>query len=173
MQTIKILFICLGNICRSPIAHAIMQYKINQQGLSKLFEISSAGTSSFHTGDSPDIRSINVLLKHDIKFKHHAKLLTTHDIAYYDYIIAMDHLNYDEIVNLAHKSLPQKVKSIFLLRSFDLNEKSDFNIPDPYYGLDSDFEEVFEICERAINGFLRFLQTQGVLSINNTINHYY
>ncbi len=160
MQPIKILFVCLGNICRSPIAHAILEHKIKSNGLIHFFEINSSGTSGFHTGSTPDKRSLAVLLKHGIQFKHYAQQLTPADISYYDYIIATDHLNYDEIINMASHSLPNKANSVFLLRSFDLNEKTNFDIPDPYYGLESDFEEVYQICERSINGFLNFLRMQ-------------
>jgi protein-tyrosine phosphatase len=159
MEPIKVLFVCLGNICRSPIAHAIMQDKINKHNLTQLFKIDSAGISGFHIGNSSDNRSINVAKNHGVFLDHKSRKLTLEDISYYDYILAMDHLNYDAIINLAN-SINTKTKHVFLLRSFDLSEKSEFDIPDPYYGLENDFEEVYKICERSINGLLDYIKQE-------------
>ncbi|MCE2706356.1 MAG: low molecular weight phosphotyrosine protein phosphatase [Proteobacteria bacterium] len=159
MQPIKVLFVCLGNICRSPIAHGIMQDKINKNNLTHLYEIDSAGTSGFHIGHEPDSRSINIAKSHGVLVNHKARQLTQHDITHYNYILAMDHLNYDAILNLS-STIKTPTKHVFLLRSFDLSEKNEFDIPDPYYGLENDFEEVYKICERSINGLLNYIEQE-------------
>ena len=166
MQPLKILFVCLGNICRSPIAHGIMEAKIKSRGLSHFFKIDSAGTTGFHINSAPDWRSITTLQKHGIILKHQARQFNQNDISSYDYILTMDHLNYDEVINLAqHKR--DDIQRVFLLRSFDPLEKTEFDIPDPYYGLDSDFDEVYRICDRSINGFIKFLSAQNIIAPNH------
>ena len=145
-------------------AQGILQFKLKNIVLN--IEVDSAGTSSYHVGSIPDLRTINTLKKHGIILHHLARKLVIDDIKHYNYILAMDHLNYEEIVNIAGDS---NTKHIFLLRSFDILERNQFDIPDPYYGLDKDFEEVFQICSRSIDGFIAFLHSQSL--INNNLNH--
>lgn len=157
MSKIKVLFICLGNICRSPLAEAVFNDYIEKHNLANKFEADSAGTASYHIGSQPDERTIKVAKKHGMKIEHKARQISEHDFDYYDYILVMDHLNYDEVTNICReKSCRDK---IFLLRSFDasISEDSEYTIPDPYYGLDSDFEDVYYICKRSIQGFMHYL----------------
>lgn len=166
---IKILFICFGNICRSPIAHAIMQANINHLGLANVFEIESKGTCSFHINEPPDSRSLKILHKHNIIFNHNAQQITTNDLYYYDYILAMDHLNYEHIISMDNTN-PKLREKVFLLRSFEPHNDNEFDMPDPYYCPEKEFEEVYNICVKSINGFINFLLKQNHLPINNKLN---
>ncbi|MFN8770119.1 MAG: low molecular weight protein-tyrosine-phosphatase [Neisseriaceae bacterium] len=168
MKTINVLFVCLGNICRSPIAQGIFENKIRNLNLTSSFEIDSAGTSAFHLNSDPDPRSTNVLNKHGITLKHKARQFIMEDFTRYNYILAMDHLNYEDIMNLSNNKNHDS-KRVFLLRSFD-NNKTDFNILDPYYGLDTDFEEVYQICNQSIDGFITFLNNEKLIHIHSNNN---
>ncbi len=88
---------------------------------------------------------------------HHAGQISPSDFKYYDYILVMDHLNYEEVINICPDKLCRD--KIFLLRSFDpsITSEREYNIPDPYYGQDADFYEVYHICERSIQGFMNYL----------------
>jgi len=161
---LKVLFVCLGNICRSPIAHAVMLNKVAQLGLTHLVEIDSKGTSKFHLGNPPDSRCLEVLRRHNIELNHTAKQISAADLEYYDYILVMDHLNHEDVVAFASNHI--MTQKVMLLRSFEANNQTDFNVPDPYYSTVQEFEEVFEICSRAIDGFIEFLVAQHQLDIN-------
>lgn len=169
MQPIKVLFVCLGNICRSPIAEGIMNATIKNLNLSDHFEIDSAGTAAYHVDHAPDLRSINVMKNHGIIINHKARKLIKEDLTYYNYVLAMDHLNYEDIMNLSSDKTVDS-KRVFLLRTFDNTERTNFDIPDPYYGLDADFEEVFQICKRSIEGFISFLNNQNVITTPSNHN---
>lgn len=158
---LKILFICLGNICRSPLAHGILLDYVNKHGYGSKILVNSAGTSAFHVGSHPDIRSINIAKKHNITLKHQARQLIANDLEEYDYILVMDHLNYEDVLSMVQTN-EQRTK-ILMLRSFDAYANGVFNVPDPYYGVESDFEEVFAICKRSIDGFIEFLKVQNQL----------
>lgn len=151
---IKVLFVCLGNICRSPIAHGIMQNLIQQLHLENKFMIDSAGTSAYHVGGLSDKRSLDVLAQHGIKLDHLVRQFRYNDMEVFDFILVMDHLNYEDVLNSARTD--KQRSKVFLLRSFDPEVSDDFNVPDPYYGNNSDFEDVYLMCERSIRGFIQY-----------------
>lgn len=138
----KILMVCLGNICRSPLAHGILESKLP---LDK-FYVDSAGTASYHIGSPPDPRSITVAKLHQIDIsKQSARQFSVEDFERFDIIYAMDQSNYSDILN---KSLQQshrnKVKLIM-----DENPLSDYKyVPDPYYGDLNDFKAVFDLLNQ-------------------------
>ena len=157
MAKIKILFVCTGNICRSPLAEAILRDYVICNNLIQNFEIDSCGTSDYHIGQLPDERAIAAAYKNRITLTHRARQLTESDLYYYDYILVMDHLNYDNV--LARTKRQDINNKVFLLRSFDTTSTIDYNVPDPYYGTTTDFEEVLVICKNSIMGFITFLST--------------
>ncbi|MFN7093890.1 MAG: low molecular weight protein-tyrosine-phosphatase [Burkholderiales bacterium] len=163
MDKIKILFVCLGNICRSPLAKGIFINEVNQYNLEHLFEVDAAGTSAYHVGCLPDSRAVKVAAKYGIGLTQLARQLADKDFEYYDYILVMDHRNYEDVTSLIKNKT--KLKRIFLLRSFDCLANNNFNVPDPFYGLDADFEEVFAICQRSLQGFIGFLANQGLIKL--------
>ncbi len=163
MIKLKILFVCTGNICRSPVAEGIFLDHIFKNNLLSSFEVDSAGTTAYHSGSKPDSRSIILAKKHLITLNHIARQITPNDLDYYDFILVMDHRNYEDVIALTKN--PQHKSKIFLLRSFDLthDENSEYAVPDPYYGQDADFEEVFTICKNSIEGFMKYLSDQNLL----------
>lgn len=146
----KILFVCLGNICRSPQAEAIFNHKIKEKGLVHVYQGDSCGTSNYHTGCSPDQRTIQNSLKNGVPVYHAARQLSDHDLENFDLILAMDESNYHNILRLSTATAHQhKIK---LMRDFDPHEQGD--VPDPYYGGEKDFQEVFDILNRSIENLI-------------------
>lgn len=146
----KILFVCLGNICRSPQAEAIFNQKINEKGLAHAYQSDSCGTSNYHIGNSPDTRTIQNSLKNGVPINHAARQLSDLDLDSYDLILAMDQSNYANILNLSTATTHQN--KIKLMREFDPHERGD--VPDPYYGSEEDFQLVFDILDRSIENLI-------------------
>lgn len=139
----KVLMVCLGNICRSPLAEGILQHKINELGLD--WQVESRGTGGWHVGNLPDSRSIAVALKHglDITYQR-SEQLKKKDLSDFDLIYAMDRSNYFDITDMAREDQQDKVKMILNEVEPDTNK----SVPDPYYGNDG-FENVYDMLEKA------------------------
>lgn len=153
----KILFVCLGNICRSPLAEAIFNHKIKVQKLDFLFESDSCGTGNYHIGGPADARTISIAVKYHVGINHVARQLLEEDLIDYDQIIAMDQSNYSNILRIAAaKDNKHKVR---LMRDYDPKGKGD--VPDPYYGTEKDFQEVFEILDRSIDQLIVELKNKN------------
>ena len=141
----KVLMVCLGNICRSPLAEGILQSKVN---FNEVF-VDSAGTAAYHIGKSPDGRSIDVAAKYGLNIKNQrARKFTVKDFDQFDRIYAMDDSNYNHILLLARDDKDaHKVQLILNERDFNQNQ----SVPDPYYGGSLGFEKVYkmldEVCE--------------------------
>ena len=141
----KILFVCLGNICRSPLAAGIMADKIKKYGIH--VEVDSAGFESFHRGDPADQRSIAVAKTHGIDLNGHtARMFTARDFDHYDRIYVMDRTNYNDVMGLARDSSDeQKVDYILNLVTPGENRQ----VPDPWYGGKEGFEKVYRMLDEA------------------------
>ena len=148
----RVLFVCLGNICRSPLAEAIFQKKINDQQLNHLFTCDSCGTGNYHIGEQPDPRTIAVAQKHQVPINHRCRQLQSSDFQTFDRILAMDESNRRNIVWKGGDSSKEKV---WLMRNFDPNGGEE--VPDPYHGGEKDFEEVYQILDRSIDALIREL----------------
>lgn len=139
----KILMVCLGNICRSPLAEGILKSKLDPNQ----YTIESCGTSSYHIGNKPDPRSINTAKKHGIDITNQrAAQFKVNDFKTYDYIYAMDDSNYQNIIRLANNT-EDKTKVYHILNELYPNKNLD--VPDPYYGGEQGFEDVFKMLDKA------------------------
>ena len=150
----KILFVCLGNICRSQMAETIFRDKVNKAGRNDDFFIDSAGTSSCNQGRPADYRAIAKLAQHGLSTEHKARQVESEDFDDFDYILAMDSDNYETFMWMAGDNEKGKGK-IMMFRTFD--PEGNGSVPDPYYGGDEGFENVFNMCERTCKSLLEKL----------------
>ncbi|MCX6353184.1 MAG: low molecular weight phosphotyrosine protein phosphatase [Bacteroidetes bacterium] len=146
----KVLFVCLGNICRSPLAKAVFQDLVDRNGLTSHIEVDSCGLHNFHEGDTADKRSINTALNHGLKLSHVARKIKPQEYHRYNYIIGMDDANIKALKEL----LPPTTKSkLFKMRYWDTTAPN-ADVPDPYYGGMEGFEEVYKMVSRSCQGLL-------------------
>ncbi|QQR91508.1 MAG: low molecular weight phosphotyrosine protein phosphatase [Myxococcales bacterium] len=144
---LRLCFVCLGNICRSPTAEGIMQHLVNEAGLAQSIAIDSAGTSAYHAGESADERSRQTAAEHDVIIDQVSRQFHPHDLDRFDLILAMDQSNLDNLLRLATND--EQRKKIHRLREFDPHAKGELDVPDPYYGGSNGFEKVFQMCFRS------------------------
>ncbi len=149
---IKVLFVCLGNICRSPLAEGLFQKKVEERGLKDQFFIDSAGTSDYHIGELPDHRTINTGKKYGIQIDHRGRQVTSRDFKNFDYILAMDENNLSNL-KLVPGSEQKTDNEMLLIRSLQDHPES-LSVPDPYYGGEQGFENVFEILNDSTDRLL-------------------
>lgn len=157
MSKIKVLFVCLGNICRSPLAEAVFKAKIHAKGLDAFVAADSCGTSNYHIGGSPDSRTIANALRNGVTIDHRGRQLTPADLDDFDYVLAMDASNYSNIFRLPNAQ--QHVSKIRMMRAFD-TEGVGGDVPDPYYGTEQNFQEVFDILDRSMEQFISYLEQE-------------
>lgn len=152
----SVLFVCLGNICRSPLAEGVFRHLVAESGLEDKFDIESAGTGAWHVGERPDARAEMVATQHGVTLLSRARQITEDDLRRFDYIIAMDRENLRNIERMAD-SIGSEAE-ILLLREFDMEGAGD-EVPDPYYGGASGFENVYEMVVRSCRALLDRLKT--------------
>ena len=153
MNKISVLFVCLGNICRSPAAEAIFISLLEKKGLSDDFIVDSAGTGSWHIGKKADARMRNAAARRDINILSRARQITGKDFDQFNYILAMDNSNFRNIQDLKNTISTTNFASIKKIQNF----RSVFNeeeVPDPYFGGDEGFDHVLNILEDSVSGFL-------------------
>ncbi len=152
---VKVLFVCLGNICRSPVAEAIFNKKIKDAGLEDRFAADSAGTSAYHLGNPPDQRSVSNALVNGVSVDHKSRQFTGDDFSEFDYILAMDKDNLLHIESMA-KQLGLIHQGIFLFCSFQPHSEGQ-EVPDPYYGGKHEFQKVFDVLDDCNQRFIKYL----------------
>jgi protein-tyrosine phosphatase len=162
---LKILYVCLGNICRSPIAEGTMQKIIAEKGLSNKISVDSAGTADYHLGKLPDQRTRQSAENHGITLTHRCRQLSIQDFSTFDYIVAMDANNIADIQLLSLRAIGQHQsdEKVFLLGNFDPIGMPTDSVPDPYFGLSKDFENVFQIVSRSNEAFLNWITDKQML----------
>lgn len=146
----SLLFVCLGNICRSPLAEGVFAHLARQADVE--VRVDSAGTGSWHVGERPDSRALAVARAHGIALPGHARRVDARDMRDFDYVIAMDRSNLAHLTALRRSS--HGSARLHLLREFDPDAGRNKDVPDPYYGDRNGFEECFTIVERSCRGLL-------------------
>ena len=145
-----VLFVCMGNICRSPTAEGVFRHVVKEAGLDDQFEIDSAGTHAYHVGEPPDRRAMAASERRGISLADiSARRVHENDFDKFDYIIAMDEENQRRLLDLAPADYPGKIQ-LFL----DFASGEEMEVPDPYYGGSAGFERVLDLIEAASQGFL-------------------
>ncbi len=158
MKQVKVLFVCMGNICRSPTAHGIFLQQVNEAGLSEYISVESAGTIGCHAGEHPDPRATAMALSRSVNISNLvAQKVTGDDYLQQTYILAMD---YDNLQNLQSECNESYMGKIELLLSYhpDKNLKE---VPDPYYGGDKGFVNVYEMIELACENLLAHIKNEN------------
>jgi protein-tyrosine phosphatase len=151
MDKVKVLFCCMGNICRSPTAHGVFEALVVREGLGHLIEVDSAGTHAYHVGEPPDRRSQETALQRGVDISgQRARQACVEDFSRFDYLLAMDRDNYRILSALCPCGMSHKLR-LFLdfAPGVDLRE-----VPDPYYGGPSGFDQVYDMVEIAAAGLL-------------------
>jgi protein-tyrosine phosphatase len=158
---LRLCFVCLGNICRSPIAEGVMRHLLQSAGLAELVEVDSAGTAGYHAGELPDARARAAGRRFGIAVGGHARQFKSSDFERFDYVLALDRSNFEDLAALA--PAPPLRQRLHLLRSFDPSSPAGASVPDPYYGDDEDFDDVVRICLAACAPFLEVLRREHAL----------
>lgn len=152
--TVRLLFVCLGNICRSPTAEGVMRDLVAQEGLGDEIEMDSAGTGSWHVGSAPDARATAAAAGRGVTLAGLARQVAPEDFEEFDLILAMDSSNLADLRALARSE--EQAEKVRLLREFDPASagEADLDVPDPYYGGHDGFGRVFELVAAACEGLL-------------------
>ncbi|MBL0319147.1 MAG: low molecular weight phosphotyrosine protein phosphatase [Alphaproteobacteria bacterium] len=148
----KVLFVCTGNICRSPTAEGVLRHYIEKHGLHDIIEVDSAGIHNFHIGEAPDSRSQRIAKKRGVSLAAlRARKIEAADYEFFDLILAMDqsHLDY-----LKQQAPSNKTSHLHLFLNFAGKEHS-LEVPDPYYGDDGDFEYVYDLIDRGVQALIK------------------
>lgn len=157
---IRILFVCMGNICRSPLAASALQAQIVRQGLKRVLAVDSAGTYAGHAGEKPDPRAVAVATARGYEHirRERSRRVTGKDFERFDLLLAMDRNN---LANLQQQCPPEHAHKLHLFLAF-AGEGEGAEVPDPYYGNAVGFERVMVLCEVGAHGVLRRLVPSGV-----------
>ncbi|MGM0580841.1 MAG: low molecular weight protein-tyrosine-phosphatase [Bacteroidota bacterium] len=151
----KILFVCLGNICRSPLAEGLMKDKIVKSGVEEQFKIDSCGTADYHIGELPDERARENARKNGIELNQRARQFESADFNRFDHILVMDNANKMKVIGLATSE--KHLQKVQLMREFE--PESAFigaDVPDPYYGGTEGFQNVYDILDRCTEKLLNY-----------------
>lgn len=153
---IGVLFVCLGNICRSPLAEGVFRALVSEAGLEDRFDIDSAGTSGWHVGEPPDARTAAVARRRGVEVTGTSRKVKHNDLESFAHILAMDTDNLEELVRLAERA--GSGADIRRLRDYDPGADGKRDVPDPYYGGARGFENVHDIVERSCRALLEDLR---------------
>jgi protein-tyrosine phosphatase len=155
-RQVRVLMVCLGNICRSPSAQGVLEKLIENQGLQHLVEVDSAGTGDWHLGEAPDSRSISAAAARGYEIDHlRARQVERHDFTRFDYILCMDRSNLNTVRELCPRAHRSKLQLLM-----DYGESSHDTVPDPYYSGAQGFELVLDLLEDACDRFLAHLRDE-------------
>jgi len=151
MDRVKVLFVCMGNICRSPTAQGVFEKLVQDQALAERIQIDSAGTHAYHVGEPPDARATEAARRRGVDLTaQRARRVSTSDFDNFDYVLAMDSTNFESLSGLCS---PDHASKLQLLLEFAPNSATK-DVPDPYYGGATGFERVLDMIEEASTGLL-------------------
>jgi protein-tyrosine phosphatase len=154
---VRVLFVCMGNICRSPTAQGVFENLVERQGLTSLIQIDSAGTHAYHVGEPPDVRATQAAGKRGISLGgQRARRVSEDDFLDFDYVLAMDRSNYDDLMSVCPPAHRSKLH-LFLKFAPELAQEE---VPDPYYGGITGFERVLDLIEQAAQALLAEIRQQ-------------
>jgi protein-tyrosine phosphatase len=154
---VKVLFVCMGNICRSPTAQGVFAHLVNSEELSDAIEVDSAGTYAYHVGEPPDERARATAMKRGVDLGgQRARRVAESDFQEFDYVLAMDRDNYDKLLSICPPDHADKLR-LFLEYAPELGMQE---VPDPYYGGVTGFERVLDLIEQASHGLLVDIREQ-------------
>ena len=157
METVKVLFVCMGNICRSPTAQGVFEKLVNEHALAEQILIDSAGTHAYHIGEVPDARASAAALRRGIDLStQRARRVSPADFELFDYVLAMDSSNYADLSELC---MPEQNPKLRLFLEF-ASVPGTTEVPDPYYGGATGFERVLDLIEEASAGLLETIRRQ-------------
>jgi protein-tyrosine phosphatase len=157
IEQVKVLFVCMGNICRSPTAHGVFQSLVAEQGLKESIQVDSAGTHSYHIDSPPDLRSQATAQSHGIDLAGlRARRFVTTDFTEFDYLLAMDHVNLADMLALKPDG-ETRARAKLILEFSDKFEQPE--VPDPYFGYDG-FDLVFDMIDDAAQGLLKDIRSR-------------
>jgi protein-tyrosine phosphatase len=159
-QPLRVLFVCLGNICRSPLAEVVIKGAAQDQGLAQLFHFESAGTGDWHVGKGADVRSAATATQHGLSLAaHKAQRITRQNVPEWDVFVAMDNDNKRNLI-----AMGVNPEQVIMMRSFESEPESEksvpiLDVPDPYYGGVTGFEDAYQMLMQNADGLLQHLQT--------------
>ena len=160
MKQVKVLFVCMGNICRSPTAEGVFSHAVSKASLDDVIKIDSAGTIAYHVGNPPDTRATAAAKLRGINLSNQrSRIVEQSDFEEFDYIIAMDYENVSEL----NSRCPDEFKNKIQLFLEYANNFSEEEVPDPYYGGDNGFENVLNLIEDATEGFFQHLKNEKAI----------
>ena len=156
MQPENIMFVCQGNICRSPLAQALFEHLLQKRGIADRYRVDSTGVSSYHVGESADRRMREIASRHGVDIRHRARAVSRHDLETCDLILAMDRDNFSVLRRQARTD--RQRDKIRMFRDFDPEANGEIDVPDPWYGGRHGFENVFHIVERTCEAMVDRLE---------------
>lgn len=152
----RVLFVCLGNIIRSPLAARLFEHVAHEAGVGDKYVVDSAGTADYHVGDPPDERMVRTAARRGFHYTDTGRQVKPTDLADFDVIVPMDLENKADLERLARK--PEQRAKIHLVREFDPQSGGALAVPDPWYGGPSGFDEAYDIIDRSVRGLLAALE---------------
>jgi protein-tyrosine phosphatase len=155
---IHICFVCLGNICRSPLAEGVFKSLVQQEGLQGEIQVSSAGVGGWHVGELPDERMLQTAKNNGILLNSRARQFQPADFQGTDLVLAMDRSNWVTLEQMSPS--PEGIEKIRMFRSFDPQAEGNLDVPDPYYGGNQGFDNVFEMVSRTCPEILDFIRKE-------------
>jgi len=153
------MFICTGNICRSPLAHSVLEQMANELGLADRFSIESSGTGAWHVGEKADSRMRHTARNHGVEITHLSRQLITRDLSDFDLLLTMDHHNYRDTIALCRND--EERSRVKMFRDFDPHGRG--NVPDPWYGGPEGFEEVWNIVWRTCRQLMTRIRSEMLI----------